>query len=254
MSNLLALIEKQKPAIEAALPKSAGLNGERMARLAVTAIRINPKLAQCTPESFLGSLMVLSQLGLEPNTPLGLGYLIPYKRECTFQIGYKGLLELAYRTGQYQFIDAEIVHENDDFVYKKGLNPVLEFTPADKDRGKVIGYYAVYRLKNGGDNFKYWTKEACEQHGRKYSKSYNNGPWKTDFDRMALKTVLKDLLNYAPKSTQDTNAINLINMENSTVVYDEKTGETIPQFTPVEEVEKDNRDVKVIEAANEELP
>ena len=102
-------IKVMEPAIKKALPSV--ITPERFTRMALTAISVNPKLAECTPKSFMGSLMNAAQLGLEPNTPLGQAYLIPYKNkgnmEVQFQIGYKGLIELAYRSGEFANIYAK---------------------------------------------------------------------------------------------------------------------------------------------------
>lgn len=95
---------------------------ERFARIVTTAVTNNPKLAQCTPQSFVGAMLNSAQLGLEPNTSLGQAYLIPYGNKCQFQIGYRGLLDLAFRTGEVKSITAEVVKENDTFEYELGLS------------------------------------------------------------------------------------------------------------------------------------
>lgn len=196
-------IEAMKPEIEKALPNV--ITVDRFARMALTAMRVNPKLAQCTPMSLMAALMQAAQLGLEPNTPLGQAYLIPYGDQAQFQIGYKGMIDLAYRSGQFKSIYAHAVHENDDFDYQYGLNQDLKHKPAAKDRGEVIGYYAVYHLQNGGYGFEVMSKEDVENHAKTYSQAVKKGwtsPWKTDFDAMAKKTVIKKLLKYAPLSVE----------------------------------------------------
>lgn len=200
-------IQVMKPEIEKALPSV--ITPERFTRIAMTAISSNAKLANSTPQSFLGAMMQAAQLGLEPNTPLGQAYLIPFKNnkkggviETQFQIGYKGLIDLAHRSGEFKNITAHEVCENDEFNYEYGLHPVLEHRPALEDRGKVIAYYAVYTLVNGGFEFIVASKEDIDRHARKFSQAYNSGPWKTDFDAMAKKTVIKQLLKYAPIKTE----------------------------------------------------
>lgn len=177
------------------------LTSERFARMVMTAITQDPKLERCTPQSFVGAMLTAAQLGLEPNTPLGQAYLIPYGGKCQFQLGYKGLIDLAHRSGEMQSIEARVVHENDVFEYELGLEPKLVHKPAAENRGKAIWYYAIYHLKNGGYAFEVMSREDVEQHARKYSKSFGNGPWQTEFDEMAKKTVLKRLLKYAPLKT-----------------------------------------------------
>ena len=182
-----------------ALPKH--VNSERFVRIAITTIRQNPKLAQCNQESLLGALMVSAQLGLEPGT-LGQCYLIPYGRECQFQIGYKGMIELLRRSGQLKDIYAYSVYENDEFEMTYGLERNLKHKPNLQDRGNFIGCYCVAVLKDDARAFEYMTKEEIEAHGKKFSKTYGNGPWKTDFEAMAHKTVVKKMLKWLPLSVE----------------------------------------------------
>lgn len=198
-------LEKQAPAIKMALPKHVGF--ERFTRVALTALAGNQKLRDCTPISFLGALMTSAQLGLEVNTPLGYAYLIPYKEVCQFQIGYKGLLDLAYRSGQVEFIQANVVREGDVFDYEFGINPVLKHKPA-MQRGKALCYYAVLKLKSGGAFYEVMNVDEVTKHKDKFSKAKSDGtPWATDFDEMAKKTVLKKVLKYAPLSIEVSNAL-----------------------------------------------
>lgn len=201
--TLYDLIKAQEPAIKRAL--SQQISFERFSRICMTAVRQNPKLQQCNPMSFLGALMQSAQLGLEPNTPLGQAYIIPYGKEATFQIGYQGLLDLAYRTNQYKSIYAVAVYENDHFEYEEGLFRKLEHKPSMKPEGEPIYYYAVYHLINGGYGFAVMSRDEIINHRNKYSaaaKSGRSSPWDTDFDSMAKKTVLKQALKYAPKSVE----------------------------------------------------
>lgn len=198
-------IKSMSGEIAKALPKT--ITAERFTRITLSALSSNPELQQCTPSSFLAAMMTAAQLGVEPNTPLGQAYLIPYfngkkqAKECQFQIGYKGLIDLAYRSGEVQSIQAHEVHENDEFSYSFGLEPELHHVPAIRDRGAVIAYYAVWKGKDGGYGFEVMSREDAEQHGRKFSKSFS-GPWKNNFDEMAKKTVLKKALKYAPMKTE----------------------------------------------------
>jgi recombination protein RecT len=208
---LRGIIESMRPQIKSALPKS--FSDERFVRLAVTAIRVNPKLAQVAITnklSFLGAMMQSVQMGLEPNTPLGEAYLIPYGPEVQFQIGYKGLISLAYRTGEYKSISAEPVYSNDFFEYEYGTEARLKHVPSTTQMtGEPILYYAVWILKNGGHGFAVMSKSQIEAHRDKYSQAVKSGgktPWKTDFDSMALKTVLKKALKFAPKSIEFSRA------------------------------------------------
>lgn len=199
------LIKTMAPEIKKALPSV--LTPERFTRMVLSALSTNPKLGACTPMSFLGAMMTAAQLGVEPNTPLGQAYLIPYKNkgvdEVQFQLGYKGMIDLAYRSGQVSTIQAHTVYENDKFDYALGLEPKLEHIPADGERGKATHYYAVVRMKDGGYCFAVMSREDVERHAEKNSKAYSGfSPWKTHFDEMAKKTVLKRALKYAPLKSE----------------------------------------------------
>lgn len=202
-------VQSMSGEIAKALPSV--MTPERFTRIVLSTLSSNPKLAQCTPNSFLASMMTAAQLGVEPNTPLGQAYLIPYRNhgtmECQFQIGYKGLIDLAYRSGEVTLVQAHEVCENDDFTYSFGLNPDLHHIPADGDRGNVTHYYAIWKGKNGGFGFEVMSREDVEKHGKRFSKSYNNSPWQTNFDEMAKKTVLKKALKYAPMKTDFVTAV-----------------------------------------------
>lgn len=204
-NSMVGLIRRMEPQIRKALPSV--ITPERFTRMVLTALSNTPKLQTCTPQSFLGAMMQAAQLGVEPNTPLGQAYLIPYGSVCQFQLGYKGLIDLAYRSGEVSSIQAHEVHENDTFEYEYGLEPKLRHVPAMTDRGPVTYYYAVLKLKNGGVGFEVMSRDDVETFARKKSKAFNNGPWKTDFDEMAKKTVLKKVLKYAPLKTEFARAV-----------------------------------------------
>lgn len=201
-------IQKMMPQIAKALPSV--LTPERFTRMVLTAFSSTPKLQECTQQSFLGAMMQAAQLGVEPNTPLGQAYLIPYYNskagvmECQFQLGYKGLIDLAYRSGEITDVSAHEVHENDTFEYELGLTPKLKHVPALSNRGPVTMYYAVWHTKNGGYGFEVMSREDIETHMRKFSKAAGSSfsPWSTNFDAMAKKTVLKQSLKYAPLKTE----------------------------------------------------
>ena len=210
-TGMRAYIAKMQGEIAKALPSV--LTPERFTRITLSALSATQKLAETTPQSFLGAMMTAAQLGLEPNTPLGQAYLLPYKNkgvlECQFQLGYKGLIDLAYRSGQVTIIQAHEVRENDEFEYSFGLEPSLHHVPARSDRGDVICYYAMFRTKDGGFGFEVMSKEDIQQHAKRYSKSYASSfsPWATNFDEMAKKTVLKKCLKYAPLKSDFIRAV-----------------------------------------------
>ena len=205
------MIKAYTPEIKKALPSVISL--DRFTRIALSALNNNPKLNQCTPISFLTALMNAAQLGLEPNTPLGQAYLIPYKNkgnyECQFQLGYKGLIDLAYRSGEIQTVQAHSVYENDLFEYQYGLEAKLVHKPEDGDRGQLISFYAVWKNKTGGYGFAVMTKNDMDLYAKKYSKSFdsNSSPWKSNYEEMAKKTVIKQALKYAPIKTDFQRAL-----------------------------------------------
>jgi len=196
--TIYSYLEKMKPQIEKALPKH--MDADRLARVMFTVIRTNPKLLGCTMPSLLGCFMQAAQLGVEPGL-IGHCYVIPYGQEATFILGYRGMIDLARRSGHIQSIYAEVVKENDDFEYRLGLNPDLIHNPALSDRGKVIGAYGVARFKDGGFQLEFMPLEEIEKR-RSRSKAKNNGPWITDYDEMAKKTVVRNMFKYLPISIE----------------------------------------------------
>ena len=204
-------IKSMEGEIKKALPSV--LTPERFTRMMLSAVSNTPKLPECTPKSFLAAMMSAAQLGLEPNTPLGQAYLIPFKNkgvlEVQFQVGYKGLIDLAYRSGEVDIIQAQAVHENDVWECEFGIEPKLKHIPADTNRGEVVRYYAMFRTKTGGYGFEVMSVDDIKAHAQKYSQSFNSSfsPWKSNFDAMAKKTVLKQCLKYAPMKSDFVKAI-----------------------------------------------
>lgn len=204
-SGMKGLVMSMQGQIAKALPSI--ITPERFTRIVLTALSSNPQLQQCTPASFMGAMMNAASLGLEPNTPLGQAYLIPYRNheqlECQFQVGYKGLLSLFYRSGGKD-VQAHEVCENDDFEYELGLEPKLRHVPALRNRGDVILYYAVFHTKDGGSGFTVMSVEDIRAHMNRFSKAAGKGfsPWSSNFDEMAKKTVIKKALKYAPMTTE----------------------------------------------------
>lgn len=259
-TSLKGLIKAMEPEIKKALPSV--ITPERFTRMVFTALSSTPKLQQCTPQSFLGAMMQAAQLGLEPNTPVGQAYLIPYGNVAQFQLGYAGLINLAYRSGEIKDIQAHEVHENDEFEYELGLEPKLKHIPAKSNRGPVTMYYAVWHTKTGGYGFEVMSKDDVLEFAQKKSKSFRNGPWQTDFDAMAKKTVLKRALKYAPIATDFVKAVStdetvksnisasmedepdetltidaeaVSSVESVPQNVDPETGEVIPQNEPADE-------------------
>lgn len=204
LANLLANL---KPEMAKALPKH--ISADRMVRIATTALRSTPKLAECSQVSFLGCVLSAAQLGLEVNTPLGQAYLIPRKGECTLQVGYQGYLELARRSGEVNAIYAEAVYPGDKFDYTLGLDKTLVHVPSQEDEREskpITHVYAVCKLKSGEALFVVLTRGQVER----YKQRGAGGPaWTTDYEAMAKKTAIRRLFTWIPKSAEIASAIAL---------------------------------------------
>ena len=194
------LIEKLLPAIKKAVPKH--LDPNRLGRVFLTELRNNPKLMRCSSDSLLGAFLLCAQLGLEPGV-LGMAYLIPYnnkhtgKLECQFQLGYKGMIQLARNSGLILNVNAEVVYENDEFDHELGLTPKLYHKPAEKNRGKMRCAYAYAQMRDGASHFIVLTREEIEKI-RKVSKAKKSGPWFDWESEMWKKTALKRLCKLLP--------------------------------------------------------
>lgn len=238
----IKMIRAMNGELDNALPPAIKkvLTPDRMTRLVVTAMRQVRNLDQCTFASLAGSLMVAAQLGLEPCTPLGHCYLIPRKNgrtgqfEATFQLGYQGMLELAYRTEVVQSITAKAVHDADVFIYEEGIEDKLIHRPfLNGDRGPVIAYYAIVKFINGGHAKEVMTYVDTIRHRDRfaptdYKTGQITGPWVTDFDEMAKKTVLRRLFKLARKSTDIVAKATLY--DERVIDRDQSTAELRPQF------------------------
>lgn len=203
--TLAMLIDRMRPEIQRALPKH--MNADRLARIATTVLRQTPALTLCTPESFLGALMTCSQLGLEPG-PLGEAYLVPYGDKVTFIAGYRGLVKLAWQSGQIASIAAETVREGDEFAvyYGSERRIVHARPPLGTKRGLALGWYALASFKDGGEAFVVLDRDEVEAI-RARSRASKSGPWVTDYDAMAKKTCLRQLAKWLPLSPELASAL-----------------------------------------------
>lgn len=219
-----------------ALPEK--FSPEKFQAMVLNAVRQNPELANCTPQSFVGAFMNLANLGLEANTPLGEAYLIPRNskngKQCELQIGYKGLLKLAYNSGELSHVEARTVYQNDTFEYSYGLNPILKHIPSTTERGEPIAVYAICRLKNSSVNFEVMSISQVKEIANNFSQGSDSkySPWQNNFEAMAQKTVLKRALRYLPVSVEvqtlhegTTNA----NVENGELIVVQEHSENTEQ-------------------------
>lgn len=191
-----------KTQVAAALPKF--FDKDRFLRAAINEFRLNPALAECTVPSVLGFFMQAAMCGLEPSSVLGQCYPVPFNnrktgaRECQYIIGYRGMASIARRSGEVLSIDAQVVHERDEFELEYGLDQKLVHIPyIDGDPGPARGAYCIVRFKDGGYQYRYMPMSEIEAH-RKRSKAKDNGPWKTDYEEMMKKTVFRGLFKWLP--------------------------------------------------------
>jgi len=203
--------ENVRNALTEILPNN--LDANRFARIALTSLRNNPKLLQCDPSSFLAALLQSATLGLEPNTPLGHSYLIPYGKEATLIVGYEGYIDLAYRSGVVTSIHANVVRKGESFEWTEGSSPFINHkpsaTPQTYTQGKqiyqsgrdVTHAYAIARLLGGGHVQVVMLKEEIDAI-KSRSRASHDGPWVTDPIAMMKKTAIRQLRKFLPMSPQ----------------------------------------------------
>jgi recombination protein RecT len=166
----------------------------------------NSYLRNASPDSIYTSAMMAAALDLPINPNLGFAYIIPYGQQAQFQIGYKGLIQLALRSGQFKTISVTPVYEGQLLENNPLTGFKFDFNVKVSD--KVIGYASYFSLINGYEKTMYMSVQEVEAHGKKYSKTFSNGVWKNDFNAMAQKTCLKLLLSkYAPLSIEMQKAV-----------------------------------------------
>jgi recombination protein RecT len=180
----------------------------RLIRLFYSELAKNPKLNECTTKSICGSIMSCAQLGLEPGMA-GMVYLVPRAGEMTLMLGYKGMIELSFRSDRVIAIEATCIYEKDEFTIKRGTSPEIEHIPYILgDRGRFIGAYAIVMMKNNYKQFEFISAHEI-QHIRTITKTFNSTAWINYFDEMAKKTVIRRLLKLIPSSIACQRAIAL---------------------------------------------
>lgn len=250
----------------------AGRNGDRFIASIVTAVGTNPTLAKCDYGSILSAALLGESLKLSPSPQLGLFYMVPYRNnkagitEAQFQLGYKGYVQLAMRSGQYKDLDVVSVKEGelisyDPFTKEATFEPILD--PVAREKAKTVGYFAYFKLLNGFQKQLYWSKEQMQAHAKQYSPGYakdlKSGTsytfWSKNFDAMAHKTMLRQLLSKGAPLSIDMQEAYIADMgaikEDGSVEYIDGLDST-EIFKDVEEVEEgpaDNSDQDI-----EQLP
>lgn len=175
----------------------------------LSAISQQPKLLQCSKESFMRAVLKAAELGIDPSGTLGSGYLVPYKQQAVFLVGYRGLIDLARRSADVIDIEAHVVYENDPvFEIEQGLSPVLRHVPlVEGDRGEIIGAYAIARLTEGTAKFEFMRRDEIDKI-RSLSKQPAGMAWQDFFAEMCRKTVIRRLMKYLPLSPEVASQIN----------------------------------------------
>jgi recombination protein RecT len=208
---IVAALKQWEPDLIAALPD--GYTASRFKSVCINLARANPQLLNVTPLSFVASVLMSAQMGLEPGAPLGLSWIIPRRikgtLEANFQVGYQGLRQLAYRSGVVSHIEARIVHDGDEFTYEHGLGGtnwkhIPEGTP-DRDWTDV---YCAARLATGAEPFESMTKAEVLAHRDRYVKDWSKSKaWKENEPEMARKTVTARLCRQLPMSVEFRTAL-----------------------------------------------
>lgn len=201
--NIAQFLATRQRQIESALPKH--LTADRLSRIALTAVRRTPKLMEADVASLFGAIMQCAQFGLEPGTR---AHLVPFwnSREKRYEVNfipdYRGLIDLARRSGQIGPFYAFAVRQHDEFTYSLGLNPDLHHVPAEGNRGEITHFYAVAKAKdNSWSQFDVMTRGQVDEI-RDRSKAKDNGPWITDYEPMGCKTVVRRLCKFLPASVE----------------------------------------------------
>ncbi|HEM6591248.1 TPA: recombinase RecT [Streptococcus suis] len=217
-------------------------------------INSNSYLAKATNTSIMNAAMKAATLNLPIEPSLGMAYVVPYNRsekqgntwvkinEAQFQMGYRGFIQLAQRSGQIRNINCDIVYKEEFLRYDK-VYGTLHLTDEQVDSGEVVGYFASLELINGFRKMIFWKKEKVVAHAQKYSKTYDKStgdfkpgtPWSTEFDAMAQKTLIKELLSkYAPLSVELQEAI-MADNEDSNVNEVKRAKDVTPKNVEIEQ-------------------
>jgi recombination protein RecT len=244
-ARVIDLLGKMKPQLALCLPKH--MSADRVCRIALTEFRKTPLLMECEPMSFIAAVMVASQLGLEIGI-LGSAYIVPFRNtkkgivECNLIPGYRGFIDLARRSGNIISISAEIVYEKDLFDFEKGLNEKLIHKPVLNNRGEMIAAYAVAKLKDGGAQFIVMSKQDIDKVKSKTKSQY--GPWSTEYEAMAQKTVVRRLFKWLPSSVEMQKAT-VLDEHNEIGIQDIKGAliEDMPEGVLIEHMQYDNEEI-----------
>ena len=210
----------------------------------LTLVNNNNLLQKANPTSVLAAAATAASLDLPVNPSLGLAWIVPYGNGAQFQLGYRGAIALAMRSGQMKSIVMTEVYEGECKCWNR-FTETFEF--GDRVSDNIIGYYARFETINGFVKATFWTKEEVLKHAKRFSKSFNRGPWQTDFDAMAKKTVLLSIIKtYAPMSIEMQSAFE---SDGKVATFNETTGQE--EFIEAEVLDAQNEDAAVVEDTND---
>ena len=209
----------------------------------LTLVNNNNLLQKANPTSVLAAAATAASLDLPVNPSLGLAWIVPYGNGAQFQLGYRGAIALAMRSGQMKSIVMTEVYEGECKCWNR-FTETFEF--GDRVSDNIIGYYARFETVNGFVKATFWTKEEVLKHAKRFSKSFNRGPWQTDFDAMAKKTVLLSIIKtYAPMSIEMQSAFE---SDGKVATFNETTGQE--EFIEAEVLDAQGEAEVVVEAAD----
>jgi len=203
--SIVDLIRRNKPELEKLLGPS--LTVEQFETAAMTYLRMNPKLVDCNPYSIVGGLRLGAQLGLSLG-PLGHFYLVPHKQEAVFILGYRGMVELAYRSGKVKRVQAAVVRDGDEFDFRLGTRAQLDHVPyGPPGEREWVAVYAVAELTTGGKPFEVLYPEDVEaRRKRSAAAKLSTGPWVTDTESMWRKSAVRQLQRWLPQTPESAKA------------------------------------------------
>lgn len=256
LASIKAELEKFAPQLTAMMPEHMRRHPDKMLRIVTSAVSRTPALLDCTPRSIVLATAQACACGLEPNTPLKLGYLVPFKnkkaggkQEAQFIPSYAGLIRLAIQSGEVQKIFARVVRAKDEFQIRYGTDDSIHHVPyLDGDPGPIIGAYAVAELKNGAKQFEFMTKVQLDA-VRNRSQASEDGPWKTDEEEMYRKTPIRRLAKFLPLSAE-----HLARAAEHQAAAESGEGPDFSEFADILDVDPDTGEVKPPENGKTQPP
>lgn len=258
-TGITAFLNMEK--VKANVNQVVGKNSDRFMASIISAVNATPALQECTNQSILSAALLGESLKLSPSPQLGQYYMVPFNdknkgKVAQFQLGYKGYIQLAIRSGQYKKLNVLAIKEG-ELIRFDPLNEEIEVRliedEEERENAKTVGYYAMFEYTNGFKKAMYWTRAKMEKHALKYSKGYAAKKgytfWEKDFDGMAYKTMLRQLISKWGIMSIDMQQA--IDSDNAVINEDGTKDYVEPEVTTVEAT---YTEVKETEQKPEEQP